>query len=338
MVFRAESPGLGGSGLIESILNYRGSARKDALRDADRRIRDAVAADYAALSARIRRVATELAEQRRIGEIAAVAAFADDLDHFVDRVRTATYGYTGLMDDMDPDSTAIRQLQAFDQGLASGKGDVERAVVALEAALSDGGDLASPSRQGRDAVRLLQQRFDLRARIAETGRPVDRESALKALGSGMEDQPIAAWSLDTGVALSVLGDDFIVGAKLGVQGDGGAFRMFRLSTDPEEWLFVPRDPSHAPARLHPVAIPEAGGAPALDGSKLRPVSEGMGEGEIVGAAGGSGLRQVRFLTFAGEDDAEVRGVLLDWGADHQAFAGRTVHPNDIEIFGTPKGI
>ncbi|MFM9107083.1 MAG: hypothetical protein ACKOWF_10355 [Chloroflexota bacterium] len=337
MVFRVEQ-GSAGPGLVDSILRYKGSADKDAIRDADRRLRDAAAAAYSADLARVRRVAGDLANQRRIKEIAPIDEFADELSHFIDRVRTATYGYDGLMGELSAKPGVAGQLRQFDEGLMAGRDGVAAAVTALEAAAAGDGDVAASARAGRDAVGALLQQFDLRGKLAETGVAIDRESVLKALNPGLPQLPHPAWNLTEGVALSVLGDDFIVDARIGVESDDEAFRLFRIVTDPEEWLLVPRAGNGVIARVRPYPAPAQGDGTTLDGITFAAASEGSGVGEVVGAGGGSGVRPVRYLILAGESDPEARGVLLDWGSDRQAFAGRAVHPADIEIFGVPKGI
>jgi hypothetical protein len=337
MVFRVEQGNVG-PGLVDSILRYKGSADKDAIRDADRRIRDAVAAAYGADLARVRRVASELANQRRIMDVAPVEVLGDDLGHLIDRIRTATYGYDGLMGELSAKPGVAEQLRQFDEGLMAGRASLDAAVLALEDAANSNGDIPAAARTAQDAVRALQQQFDLRGKVAETGIAIDRESVLKALNPGLPQLPHPAWNLTEGVALSVLGDDFIVDARIGVESDDDAFRLFRLHSDPEEWLMVPRGGNGTIARVRPYAAPAEGAGTTLDGVTFAAESEGSGVGEIVGAGGGSGVRPVRYLILAGESDPEARGILLDWGSDRQAFAGKAVHPADIDIFGVPKGI
>lgn len=338
MVFRAQPGEPSGRGLIESIFAYRGAGNKEGIRDADRALRQRLADAYAAEQTRVQTVARRLAEDRRLNDIGPVDEFNRTLGHFIDRLRTATYGYGGLMAELDPEPGAAEQLRKFDQSLASGVEEIAAATGALEAALASGGDLAAPARQGTEAARALLARFDLRGQVVETGKPVPNDSALKALAPTIPDLPVPAWNLDLGVALAVLGDDAIVDAKIGVGDDTGGFRLFRLHADPVEWLFVPKDAALGLARLQPVSVPAAGGEPVLDGVTFTVSAEGDGEGEVIGESGGSGVRPVRYRVLQGAEDASARGLLLDWGKDRQAFAGREVHPDDVEIFGRPVGM
>ena len=337
MVFRADGGSQPGPGLVGAILRYRGAAGEERIREEDRRIRDDLAATYGALVERVRVVARRLANERKIVEVGPVDEFAQTLDHFVDRLRTATYGYAGLFAELDPDPGLVEQLRRFDQGLASGVAEIEAPVAALEQASALEGDTAAPARQGTAAARKLLARFDLRGRIVETGKPVERESALAALSPATPGLPHPAWDLDQGVALAVLGDDFVVEGKIGVGADDSAFRLFRLSSSPEEWLFVPKKEEIGLARLSPVDAPPPGEDQTLAGVPYTVAAEGDGSGEVVGAGGSSGVRPVRFLVLRGAQEPAARAVVLDWGGERQAFAGVGVHPDDIEIFGRPLG-
>ncbi len=336
MVFGSEQPAKTAPGLVESILKYRGTGGKEDLRDADYRVRQSIADNYKALVTRVESVGRQLADARRLDAIKAVDDFAQSLQHFVDRVRTATYGYSGLWSEMNPDSTALDQLRQFDDSLLVVDPAITTAVTDLETAAAQGGDLPGPAKTGANAARALLARFDLRGQILTSGSPIDRESALKALGTG-GPTPQGAFNLTTGDTLSILGDDYIVDAKIGVSGANANFRLFRLQKDADEWLFVPETNASSPARVHIVQAPVAGEALTVDGAPMTASGNGTGQGQIVGSDGNTGARAVEYTLLSGDADSSVVGLILDWGGERQAFAGKTVHADDIEIFGTPPG-
>lgn len=337
MVFQSHGGTRTGPGLVSAILRYRGAAGEEQIREEDRRIRDELAAAYGALAKRIRAVAQELAKARQIEAVGPVDEFAQTLGHFIDRVRTATYGYAGLFAELDPDPGLVAQLRRFDQSLDSGFTEVEAAVDALEQAQRTGGNTAVAARQGSDVARSLLARFDLRGQIVETGKPVSQTTALDALSPSGPELPHPAWDLDQGVALSVLGDDFVVEGKIGIESGSNGFRLFRLSSSPEEWLVVPKDAALGMGRLSPVDAPPAGNDLTLAGAPYTVVAEGEGRGEVVGAGGSSGVRPLRFFMLRGAQEPAARAIVLDWGNERQAFAGVGVHPDDVEIFGRPLG-
>jgi len=343
--------------LLDRVPGYRGYRSKEDRRDADRRLREHVATLYGQQADRIERVARELADQRRLTEIGPVEDFTRPLRHLIDRIRTASYGYGGLLGDRDVDGVALDQLRLFDEGLLAGVEELEAPVTALEAAAAASSDLAPPARTGANLVRAIHGRFDLRGEVVATGQPAPEESVLRVLrpadaaaiagGTAAGTAPHPAYELALGDALAVLGDDALVDARIAVSGaKGDDFRLFRLGAGGsggigEEWLLVPGRPGEDLARLKSVAPPPVGGEATLGGASYTIQAAGVGEGEITGASGGVAPRSLRYqrLVISGEGgagpDAASHALVLDWSGERQAFAGRAVHPDDIELFGRP---
>lgn len=337
----ARQGGTGAQGRVASLLNkipgYSGYKNKESRRDEDKRVREELAREYGQFAQRLADLQGELARARRFAEIGNVERVERALRRFTDRLRTATYGYGGLMGDRDVDSAALDQLRQFDEGLLSGVDELAKPIADLEAALAANGDLAAPARAGTAVVRNLLARFDLRAEVVETGKPAPAESVLRVLQPPRTDETPPTFNLHDGDALAILGDDYLVDSRIEVAGEPWSFRLFRLSGGTEEqWLFAPNRAEPGLALLRPVAEPPAPGVEtAIDGTAYTPQSAGSGDGEVIGVGGRSGLRPVRFAILAGSGDPQARAVVLDWGTERQAFAGREVHPNDVEIFGRP---
>ena len=127
---------------LDRIPGYRGYRLKEERRDADRRVREAVATAYAAELLRVERIGRDLANARRLGEIGAVEQASQAIRHFIDRVRAATPGYGGLFGDRDVDGVALDQLRLFDEGLLLGVDELRPAVDQLEAAAAGSEPLA----------------------------------------------------------------------------------------------------------------------------------------------------------------------------------------------------
>lgn len=315
-------------GVLDRIPGYRGYRAKEDRRDADRRVREHVVAAFTAEADRVGTIAQQLADQRRLTEIGPVDDFAQTLRHFVDRVRTATYGYGGLMGDRDVDASALDQIRLFDEGLLAGIDELRGPIADLETAYAQQGDLAGPARAGTAIARNLLARFDLRSEVVETGKAAPQQSVMRVLQAGATLETPAAYGLNAGEALSILGDDFIVRGKILVDAGQDSFRLFQLTDDANgDWLFAPFDPTRGLARVKPSPAP-AGGIAASSAAR-------SGDGEAIGASGSSGARPVRFDISSGGDDGQEVTIVLDWGSERQAFSGRAVHPNDVEIFGRP---
>lgn len=321
--------------LLDRIPGYRGYRSKEDRRDADRRVRDHVAALYGAEADRIERVARDLAAKRRLNDIGPVDEFAQTLRHFIDRVRTATYGYGGLMGDRDVDQQALDQLRLFDEGLLSGLDELSAPIGDLEGAMANGGDLAGPAAAGTVIVRGLLARFDLRGEVVETGKPAPTESVLRALQPPRPAVDSSAFNAGQGDALSVLDEDFIVDGVISVDGGDVALRLLRLGGADERWLAAAQQGSHDLALLSPASPPAPGAETSIGGSTYVLDVSSSGDGEVTGASGASGPRPVRLALLVGVDDPDARAVVLDWGSERQAFVGRAVDPKDVEVFGRP---
>ena len=328
-------------GLLDRIPGYRGYRAKEDRRDADRQVREHVANAFGTQAQRIGRVAEALANARRLTEIGPVDAFAGDVRPLVDRIRTATYGYGGLWGARDVDAAALEQLRLFDEGLLAGIDELEEPIAALEEAVAAGGDLAGPARTGRERVRAVHARFDLRHEVVERGEPAPEDRVLAVLQPPEPDTPPPAYQLHERDAIAILGDNFQVDARIEVEAEGDSFRLFRLGGgEGERWLLAPRRAGAGLALLAPVA--GASGDPAGEQTEIEGVayttkSAGAGDGEAIGVGGASGPRAVRFRHLTGASDPAARAVVLDWSGERQVLTGREVHPDDLEIFGSPAG-
>jgi hypothetical protein len=315
---------------LDRIPGYRGYRLKEERRDADRRVREAVADAFAAELARVERIGRELANARRLGEIGAVERASQAIRHFIDRVRTASPGYGGLFGERDIDGVALDQIRLFDESLILGVDELRPAVDRLEAAMTAGQPVGPPADQVTRTMDSLLARLDARQEVVSTGHAAARASVLAALEPIAAIVPREVYAALPGDAVSILGDDHLVDARIEVDGQPKSFRLLRIGKEPEEWLFVERDPEGVVARLSPVEAPASGAALADPG--LKQVSAGTGDGEVVGAEGSSGLRPVRYALLNDAGDAERFGVVLHWDGERQAFAGRRIEPLDLEVY------
>jgi hypothetical protein len=315
---------------LDRIPGYRGYRLKEERRDADRRVREAVADAFAAELARVERIGRDLANARRLGEIGAVEQANQAIRHFIDRVRAATPGYGGLFGDREVDGVALDQLRLFDDGLLLGVDDLTPGVDRLEAAAASGEPLGPAAADVTRTMETLLTRLDTRQEVINTGHAASRDSVLAALRPIAEVVPPPVFSAQPGDAISILGDDHLVDARIDVEGRPRSFRIFRIGRDPEEWLYVDREPGGPMARLSPIEPPARGAV--ISGHGLEPWLAGTGDGELTGERGSSGLRPVRYALLKGADDADLLGVMLDWEGERQAFVGRAVEPLDVEVF------
>lgn len=319
-------------GILDAIPGYKGYRRKEDRRDADRRLRDELALKFGAQADRVERVARDLADQRRIRDVGPVDELARSLRHLIDRISTATYGYGGLFGDRDVDERALDQIRQFDESLMGGVDELEQPVAQLERAYADGTDLAAPARTGSDVVQSLLARFDVRGQVVETAEPAPAESVLKHLSLGPVATSPPAYDLHDRDAIAILGDNFVVNARIDVNATPDSFRLFRISEDAATWLLVPKATGQSFAKLR--SSEDDGEETVIDGVAYTVRSSGSGTGDVIGAGGRSGEEQVAYRLLDGQENPDARAVVLTWSNERQVFVGELVHPDDVTIYGS----
>jgi len=114
------------------VPGYHGYVDRERRRDADKLLRMQLARQFSAQRDRLNRVQQTLLRQNRMGEIAEVDRLGGVLQRFIDRLSTATYGYTGLFDPIKVEAQDLDQLYAFDMALASGVDQVSSTIDTIE--------------------------------------------------------------------------------------------------------------------------------------------------------------------------------------------------------------
>lgn len=316
--------------LLDQIPGYQGYRLKEQRRDADRRVRQAVADAYAGELHRVERIGRDLANARRLGDIGVVERANQAIRHFIDRVRTASPGYGGLFGDRDIDGVALDQLRLFDESLLLGVDELRAKVDALEEAATSGQPLDGPANDVEAVMERQILRLNTRNDVIETGLAAGEASVKAALQPISETAPVDAYTAQPGDAIAILGDNFLVDATIAVTGRPRSFRLLRLSREPEEWLLAPASPAEPILRLAKTEPPEIG--MTIPGRAMRQVVAGTGDGQIATEADPGRLRAVRYALLEDAGDPEVFGLVLDWDGERQAFVGGQVEPLDIEVF------
>ena len=322
-------------GWLDRVPGYRGYREKEDRRDADRRVRDRIASDLDARAERVEAVARTLANQRRIAEIGPVDELAKSIRHLIDRVRTASYGYGGLFSDRTIDERALDQLRQFDESLLAGVATLDEPIASLEAAQATGGDLAGLAAAVKAHVKSLHDRLDLRGQVIESGSPAPQSSVDAVLAADQPSTPPPAFNLAYRDAIAILGDNFIVDARIDVAAGDDSLRLYRVNPEePERWLLVPRRPGQDYALLDTAIGTAPSDLTTIAGTQFTQSGNGQGDGELATADRASGRRPVSFVLLTGATDTDRRALALDWEGERQLFVGAVVAPADVEIFGS----
>lgn len=151
--------------LMVKVPGYKGYAEREDRREADKELRDAIAAAYESQVTRITRLQERLINQ---GDFATTERLDDvigRLQHLVGRIRTASYGYTAFFDRTDTlDLAELDRLYSFDLEMANGID----ALGGLIQELSEGRNVALTAEALLTRLDELHRTFDQRAHAINT--------------------------------------------------------------------------------------------------------------------------------------------------------------------------
>jgi hypothetical protein len=127
-------------GLLENIVGkipgFSGYMEKEARREADKLLRDTIAARYGEQLNRLALLQTQLLSSGGIEHVDNVQEAVTRLQRFIDMVKTAERGYSGFFDAVKVKEAELAKLYAFDNALLENAGQVTQAVDGLETAIT----------------------------------------------------------------------------------------------------------------------------------------------------------------------------------------------------------
>ena len=121
--------------LIEKIPGIKGYKAKEDRRSTDKLVRETVAARLEEEWARISALQRQLLKAGALGPMGDLESPALKIRQFIDRIRTAAYGYAGLMDAVKVDEAALNQLYDYDLYLFSLVDEVRKRLDTIEAGI-----------------------------------------------------------------------------------------------------------------------------------------------------------------------------------------------------------
>jgi hypothetical protein len=306
--------------ILDRIPGYNGYRRKEDRRDADRVVRDQIAAALDGMATRIERVASGFAAKRELEAIGPLNALTQELRLLGTRVQTTSYGYGGLFGNRDVDDAALAQLRSFDETLLAGVAELDPPITAIERATS--ATIADAAAQARSVVLHLSDQFSARSSVVETAEVSAILPSLPAVAGTIDELaplvPHPAYDTHDRDAIEILGDQYIVDARVEIKGRD-TFRLYRVKSDPNRWLLVPKDPGQSIALLDEgIDFP----------SDEKPV---RASGSVIGAGGEQRDLPVTYIRTTIDGNEALR---LDWSGEIQSFVGSNVHPDDIVNYGS----
>lgn len=127
--------------LLAKIPGFKGYMEKETRRDADKAVRDVLAARFGAQLDRLAEIQMELIPSGGFEFLDDVEQSAIKLTRFIDRVKSAPRGYAGLFDAVQVKEDQLEQLYNFDFQLLS---EVDTLAGAIDACKIAMGTLPAP--------------------------------------------------------------------------------------------------------------------------------------------------------------------------------------------------
>jgi len=143
--------------ILAKIPGFKGYIERADRRMSDKLLREAVVSEFETLYQRISALQRDLIKQGGLAYIDDLEEAALKLRQFIDRVRTASYGYAGIFDAIKIKEDELAQVYEYDAALLSLSDEVSRAIDNVEASFgTDGlpasiGHLTNTSQQCVDA-------------------------------------------------------------------------------------------------------------------------------------------------------------------------------------------
>jgi hypothetical protein len=148
--------------LGDKIPGFSGYQAKERRRDIDKLHRDALADRLRAVKAPIAAAMRDLTDGGRLLEIAPLERVSKKVDMVENRIRFATYGYSGFFDVVQIKEDQLDRIYRFDLTLVEKVEAVEQQAAALAGATGVTGDLKAAVATLERVVDELNGAFDMR--------------------------------------------------------------------------------------------------------------------------------------------------------------------------------
>jgi hypothetical protein len=158
----------GGQDIFKKLLSYvpgfNGYVERTNRRAADKLLRDQVALKYTELVARTSTIQKDIADAGQLDFLDDVDDIALKLRTFSDRIKNASYGYTGFFDAVKINEKQLTQIYTFDAAFFELAGQISNGLDNVEAGI--GGDgLKSAIRAVDELARQVGQTYDHRYQV-----------------------------------------------------------------------------------------------------------------------------------------------------------------------------
>lgn len=125
--------------LVEKIPGFEGYVERSDRRIADKLVRESIADKFDSLWKKISAIQRQAISDGNIEIIDDLEASALKLRQFVDRIRTASYGYAGFFDAIKVNTEELDEIYKYDLALIAMEEEVNRAIDNVESSMGTDG-------------------------------------------------------------------------------------------------------------------------------------------------------------------------------------------------------
>jgi len=150
--------------LIGKIPGFKGYIERSSRRAADKLLRDQIANEYSIVRKKVGEIQQDLASSGEFMYLDDLETAATKLQTFIDKVSSASYGYSGFFDAIKINEEELAKIYEFDAALLETADEVQRAVENVEASIGTDG-LPASVRHLVGLTRDLVTTFDRRDEV-----------------------------------------------------------------------------------------------------------------------------------------------------------------------------
>lgn len=155
--------------LAAYVPGFSGYVDRQNRRAADKLLRETVARQFEDLWKRLSSLQVDLVQRGQIELMDEIERAALQLRTFTDRIKTASYGYSGFFDAIKIDSAELERLYQYDLAFFELTKEIQQALDALGNALDDPAALSQSIRQLVALATQANQVFDHRQEVVMKG-------------------------------------------------------------------------------------------------------------------------------------------------------------------------
>ncbi len=125
--------------ILSKIPGFKGYVDRTNRRAADKLLRETIANHFEEQWRRLSSIEATMANEGNLGQIQKLERAAMKLRQFIDRIRTAAYGYAGFFDAIKINQDELNQVYQYDLAMLELVDEVSRAIDNIEASIGTDG-------------------------------------------------------------------------------------------------------------------------------------------------------------------------------------------------------